>query len=133
MNVTEYIKKNYKKTIRTKECAVNSTKIFLPKPFTVPCADEVFMNFYYWDTYFTNLMLYSLNDISQAKNNIDNMKYLVETLGFIPNADHILENCQPPLFAQSVYDYYLFTKDNNESISSTETLLLILLDFCICL
>ncbi len=83
----------------------------LPKPFTVPCESGGFNNFYYWDTYFTNLALYSTGNAAQAKNNLDDFAAEIRQFGFIPNADHLMGRSQPPLFARAVYDYYLVTRD----------------------
>lgn len=100
----EYILDNWKNTIR-------ENKDILPKPYTVPCTKEVFINFYYWDTYFINLGLFRAGLIEQVKNNLDNMVYLLDKYGYIPNADHLLYRSQPPLFTRCVYDLYKFTND----------------------
>ena len=86
---------------------------FLPKPFTVPCESGGFRNFYYWDTYFTNFALYLTGNAAQAKNNLDDFAAEVERFGFIPNADHLTDRSQPPLFARATYDYLLATDDRN--------------------
>ena len=54
--VVEYIKANWVNTLRSPEDTIHGM-VRLPKPFTVPCAKELFTDFYYWDTYFTNLGL----------------------------------------------------------------------------
>lgn len=110
--VCQYIDKNIEKTVRFK--ISNKSKIQISYPFNVPCINEGFTDFYYWDTYFTNFVYYSKNKGEQAKNNLCNMKEMVEKLGFIPNADHLTDRSQPPLFARGVYDYYIFNnKDKN--------------------
>ncbi len=86
---------------------------FIEKPYTVPCIGEGFINFYYWDTYFTNLGLLEINP-EQAKNNLDVMRFFVKKYGFVPNADHLLDRSQPPLFTRGVYDYYQSTGDVEE-------------------
>ena len=59
----------------------------LPAPFSVPQAQgRTFMDLFYWDTYFTNLGLLSLGDIQQAKNNVDDILYLIDKYGYMPNA-----------------------------------------------
>ncbi len=59
----------------------------LPSPFSVPQAQgTTFMDLFYWDTYFTNLGLLSLGDIQQAKNNVDDILYLIDKYGYMPNA-----------------------------------------------
>ena len=100
----EYILNNWESTIR-------NNKDVLPKPYTVPCAKEVFINFYYWATYFINLGLFEAGLVEQVKNNLDNMVYLLDKYGYIPNADNLLYRSQPPLFTRCVYDLYKFTND----------------------
>lgn len=103
--VNEYIKKHWKNTIRTG--ISKSDEIPLPYPTTVPCENQRFTYFFYWDTYFANLgLLYDMPN--QALNNLRNMNYLVDRFGFIPNANltSMLNRSQPPLFCCAVYDYY---------------------------
>lgn len=109
MNINEQVKKyiveNWKKTVRLSQESVWSIK--LPYPFSVPCADERFVNFFYWDTYFANLGLL-IDNPEQAKNNLMTMKFLVNTLGYIPNSSLkvTFNRSQPPLYISAVYDYY---------------------------
>lgn len=103
--VTAYIKAHLPQTVRPAHGD-------LPYPFTVPCEDGGFNNFYYWDTYFTNLALYRVGMEGQAKNNIENYVAMVEKYGYIPNADHLTDRSQPPLFAMAVNDYFAHTGDS---------------------
>ncbi len=68
---------------------------------------------YYWDTYFTNLGLIADGNIVLAKNNIDNMLYMVEKYGFMPNGNRIyyLTRSQPPFLYLGVKDIYNVTND----------------------
>lgn len=109
-NVSNYIKNNWEKTIKQGEKAVNGI-IKMPFPFSTPCANEGFVDFYYWDTYFANIGLMHDGFVRQAENNLDNMKYLIGVLGYVPNANNILDRSQPPLFTAGVYDLYQFKKD----------------------
>ncbi len=102
--ITAYIKEHLPRTVR-------APKGDLPFPFTVPCEEGGFNNFYYWDTYFTNLALYRVGMEKQAKNNIENYVAMVEKYGYIPNADHLTDRSQPPLFAMAVSDYLSQTGD----------------------
>lgn len=107
--VLSYIKKNWSKSIRN---GYAGKGLPLPYPYTVPCPDERFTNFFYWDTYFTNLgLLY--DDIEQAKHNINNMQFFVDELGYIPNenVEVMFNHSQPPLYPHAVMDYYQKTKD----------------------
>ena len=103
----QYILNNWKNTIR-------ENKDVLPKPYTVPCIKEIFVNFFYWDTYFTNLGLLQAGLVKQVENNLDNMVYLLDKYGYIPNSDVLLYRSQPPFFTRCVYDLYKFT--NNKEI-----------------
>ena len=109
LEVEKYIAEHWDATIC--ESRKNSF-IKLPKPYSTPCAaDRVFANFYYWDTYFANLGLMLNERLEQAENNLDVMAFFVDKLGYIPNADTLINRTQPPLFTRGVYDLYQFTKD----------------------
>lgn len=73
-------------------------------PYTVPGVIG-FRNFFYWDTYFANWGLLSMEMYGQVKNNLLNMADFVDRFGYIPNADVLLNRSQPPLFTRAVYDY----------------------------
>lgn len=49
----------------------------------------------------------------QVKNNLDNFKYYIDILGYVPNANDMITRSQPPLFTRCVYEYYLCKKDEN--------------------
>lgn len=104
--VRAYIAENLTSTVRP-------PKDFLPKPFSVPCT-ETFDNFFYWDTYFTDLAFLELGNPEQVKNNLDNFAAEIDRFGFIPNADHLTDRSQPPLFCRAVYDLYIKTGDVSE-------------------
>lgn len=108
--VYSYIQSNFSRTVQSggKEM----------KPLISPCANKDFTCFFYWDTYFANLALFELGDFKQVKNNLDNMCYLLDKYGYIPNAyqpdspEQGLDNrSQPPLFSFAVNDYYRLTGD----------------------
>jgi alpha,alpha-trehalase len=108
--IIKYIKDNWDNTVRQPEDTIHGM-VRLPKPFTVPCAREAFTDFYYWDTYFTNLGLMLTGRDAQAENNLDNIKFFIDNLGYMPNANHLLDRSQPPLFTRGVYDLYKFRND----------------------
>ncbi|MBO5059318.1 MAG: alpha,alpha-trehalase [Clostridia bacterium] len=90
----------------------NGTLIGLPYPYSVPnigCFDEM----YYWDTYFTNIGLILSGRVMQAKYNVDNMLYLVNRIGFMPNGNrtYYLHNTQPPFLSEMVKAVYEYFKD----------------------
>ena len=76
MNTTNYIKQKLPITLREnrEDC---DTLIGLPYPYTVPCADGMFNELYYWDTYFANKALFAFGNVDQAKNNVLNILYLI--------------------------------------------------------
>lgn len=108
--VIEFIEDNFAKTIRL-NTEDNDTLIGLPYPYTVPCIDDMFQEMYYWDTYFTNVGLLIAGNLEQARNNADNMMYLVEKYGYMPNGNrtYYLKQSQPPflfLMVKEVHEQY---------------------------
>lgn len=109
--ISKYIEENWKTTIRDNTFADERVMVRFERPYTVPCAETLFVNFYYWDTYFTNVGLLLDGLSNQVENNIVNMRNFVRRWGYIPNSDLCINRTQPPLFTRAVYDYYLFTMD----------------------
>ncbi len=114
MTVKEYIKSNWKNTIKTIRMNNNRSKFKLPKAYSTPCVNALFINFFYWDTYFANIGLMLDGYGEQVVNNLDVMKFFVDFLGYVPNADHLVTRTQPPLFTRAVYDYYKKTGDKSK-------------------
>lgn len=85
----------------------------LPFPYNVPAADGIFNEMYYWDTYFLNTGLILSGNLEQAKNSIENLAFMLEKYGFIPNGNRVcfLHNSQPPFFSKMVSEYYQATGD----------------------
>lgn len=110
MKVTEYIKKNWEHTIVIPN-EHRPELLNISKPYSVPCADGTggFTDFYYWDTYFANLGLMLDGKVQQAENNLDIMAHFIGCIGYMPNASHLLERSQPPLFTRGVWDLYRIT------------------------
>lgn len=107
MNIREYINENLKLTIRS-NVTDDGTLIGLPKPYTVPCVQGSFQEMYYWDTYFTNVGLIRMGLLEQARNNIENMCYLIDKFGFMLNGNRLtyLTRSQPPFLSQMVREYF---------------------------
>ncbi len=82
--------------------------IALPRPYSTPTETDHFCNLYYWDTYFTNIGLILSGRAEQARNNTDNMIYLVEKYGYMPNANstHMLNRSQPPFLSLMIKDVF---------------------------
>ena len=110
MRVKKYIQENWVKTVRAPNQKGHGC-VSLPKPFSSPSIETEFEDFYYWDTYFINLGLLTDGLREQAKNNLDNIAYLIRHKGYMPNASHLHYTSQPPLFLSAVFDYYRYTND----------------------
>jgi len=111
--VYDYITSNWQKTIRYQPDD-RGTLLGLPSPYTVPCQSETTMqNYFYWDTYFTNVGLLQQGLVTLAKNNADNLLYLLRKYGFVPNGNrtYFLNRSQPPYLAQMVREIYERTGD----------------------
>lgn len=109
-----FIRSNWSKVVhvQTKD---SGTLIGLPKPYTVPGTGKNFQEMYYWDTYFTNIGLILDGHTEQAKNNVDNMLYLVKRYGFMPNGNRTfyLVRSQSPYLSMMIRDLYEVTKDKD--------------------
>ncbi|CAH2038007.1 unnamed protein product, partial [Iphiclides podalirius] len=85
--------------------------IYVPNGFIVPGGR--FKELYYWDSYWMirGLLLSNMKDTARAM--IENLLYLVEKLGYIPNGNRIyyLGRSQPPLLAAMVASYFAETGD----------------------
>ena len=121
--VLAYIKKSFPKTVREQTNA-GKKNINVPHPYTVPCADGLFQNLFYWDTYFTNLGLLQTGMEGLAKNNTDNLLFLANKLGYVPNANRweYSNRSQPPLLARMVGDIFSETKDRQWAKQAYRTL-----------
>ena len=108
--VSEFIKKNWDECVRS-VTEDDGTLIGLPYPYIVPSPKESLQEIYYWDTYFTCKGLYRSQKSELAKNCTDDMLYLVDRYGFMPNGNrtYYLSQSQPPVLSmmvKDVYDYY---------------------------
>lgn len=101
--VREFIRTSWDTSVQYSP-ADSQTLIGLPHPYTVPSVSETFQELYYWDTYFTNEGLVRDGRIDLAKNNTDNMLYLVERFGYMPNGSRTwyLNRSQPPFLCMMV-------------------------------
>ena len=115
--ILDFIKENWPKTI------VKDSEE-LPYPYTSPNTN-MFSNFYYWDLYFINKGLLLSKMPEQVENNIKDMVYFVNTLGYVPNSSfsHMRNRTQPPVLTLCVWDLYQYTKDKNIIIKYIDALL----------
>ena len=107
-----FIFNNWEKTIRENKEDKGSL-LGLPYPYTVPCISGTFQEMYYWDTYFTNIGLILSGEEKQAVNNVENIAYLIEKYGKMPNGSTtgFLNHSQPPFFSQMVREIFEKTED----------------------
>ncbi len=113
MNCQEFIAQNMDKTTKRGITNEEETFIKLPYPYSTPCADGMFQEMFYWDTYFTNKALFALGRKEQAVNNIRNMAFLLERFGKIPNGTrtYYSNRSQPPFFGCMLEDALLYAAD----------------------
>lgn len=102
----------------------NGSLIGLPYPYTVPSVADRFQEMYYWDTYFTNKGLIIGGKCEQAKNNVDNIIYLVNKFGYMPNGNrtYYLKSSQPPFLSLMVFDIYKEINDKKWLKNAVEAL-----------
>lgn len=110
--VEDYIAKHWDDCVKRNR-ADEGNLIGLPYPYTVPSVGH-FDEIYYWDTYFTNIGLIISGRSMLAKSNVDNMLYLVDRYGYMPNGNrtYFLKNSQPPFLSEMVRDIYRVFGDN---------------------
>ena len=107
--VREYIANNWAKTFH--DPSEMRGDFVVPKPYISPSIGGMYTDLYYWDVYFMNLGLMIDGHDEQVENNLDNMAYFINTLGYMPNANTLADRSQPPLFCSAVYDYYVHKGD----------------------
>lgn len=83
----------------------------LPFPYTSPCikGEGHFSFFFYWDTYFTNLGLLAQGHADMARNNIQNILWLIRRQGYMPNHVALFNRSQPPFLCRMVSEYFTAT------------------------
>lgn len=121
--IKKYIDENFEKCVRYSP-EDNGNLIGMPYRYTVP-STESFNELYYWDTYFTNVGLLKIGKAALAKSNVDNMLYLVDKFGFMPNGSRTfyLNRSQPPFLSEMVKDVYNYFKDRTWLYGAYNTLL----------
>ena len=107
--ILKYIRTSLGKTLRQhSDVDPLGKSIPLPYDFNVPCISINFQNLFYYDTYFLNRGLIALGDITQAENNVNDILFLVDKLGFVPNSNRLdmTNRSQPPYLCMMVKDIY---------------------------
>ena len=79
---------------------------------------------YYWDTYFINEGMILDGHLDYAKNNVDNMLYMVDKFGKMLNGNRTfyLNRSQPPYLSMMVARVYQENKDKQWLKKAYETL-----------
>lgn len=109
--VRAHIVASWDKSVRTSPD--DPTHVRVPYPYTVPSIEGAFEEMYYWDTYFTDRGLLLDGRLELAKQNCDNMLYLVDTYGFMPNGTRTfyLTRSQSPYLMMMVLDVFRQSQD----------------------
>ena len=107
-SVRSYIFNAWESTLRYQPEDTPDSLIGMPFPYTVPCAEGMFNEIYYWDTFFTNAGLIEDGKVEQARFNTSDLLYLVQRYGFVPNGNRLwyLNRSQPPYLARMVADVF---------------------------
>lgn len=111
--VLSYIENYWPKLIREEKEDIRSL-IGLPNKYIAPAATEVFQEQYYWDSYPVVRALIDHPKYSDvAIGMVNNLLYLVERFGIVPNASrfYFLTRSQPPVLSSMVSAVFEKTKD----------------------
>lgn len=114
--IVQHIEKLWDELTRT-AYEEKGTLLKLPKPYIVPGGR--FNEFFYWDSYFIMLGLQASGRIEMMENIVENCSYLIQNVGFVPNASrtHFLSRSQPPYFSlmldlvfETTHDEKIYTR-----------------------
>lgn len=119
--IDEHIEKLWDELART-AYEERGTLLKLPKPYIVPGGR--FNEFFYWDSYYIMLGLQVSGRVEMMENIIENCSYLIQTVGFVPNASrtHFLSRSQPPYFSLMLDLLFETTKSENIYVKYHDTL-----------
>lgn len=103
----EYIRRSWELTIR-EPSGQSPDEVPLPVRFTCPDPAPPFRGFYYWDTYYTSVGLWLSSRDDLARDNADNMLYLLDKMGYVPNYSDKsqLNRSEPPHASLQVRGVY---------------------------
>lgn len=112
MTLIEHILGNWDKTVRLQREG-DDRLVGLPYEYYVPSVTGMFQEMYYWDTYFTSRGLYLSGREALVKSAAEDMFYLVEKFGYMPNGNNLglLGRSQPPVLSEMVKDLYGIYQD----------------------
>ena len=119
--IEEHIEKLWDELTRT-SYEEKGTLMKLPKSYVVPGGR--FNEFFYWDSYYIMLGLQVSGRVEMMENIIENCSYLIQTVGFVPNASrtYFLSRSQPPYFSLMLDLLFETTNDENIYIKYHDTL-----------
>jgi len=119
--IDQHIEKLWDELTRT-AYEEKGTLLKLPKPYIVPGGR--FNEFFYWDSYFIMLGLQVSGRIEMMENIVENCSYLIQNVGFVPNASrtHFLSRSQPPYFSLMLDLIFETTNDQSIYIKYHDTL-----------
>lgn len=126
--VQKYIKESWSRTKMIDKNGSGFRGIDLPYPYSPPCivGEGKFTFFFYWDTFWTNeglLLSGEKENIELAKNNIQNMFWLIERHGFMPNHVGLENRSHPPMLCRMLRSYFENTGDEAFLKEGAKTLL----------
>ncbi len=101
-SAAQHIDTLWKVLTRQPDKSTTGTLIPLPNSYVVPGGR--FREVYYWDSYFTMLGLQKSERWDLIEDMVDNLSYLIETMGFIPNGNrtYYQGRSQPPFYSLMV-------------------------------
>jgi alpha,alpha-trehalase len=107
-SVLSYIHDNLERSIYRDADGSGFRGIDLPHRYTSPSikGEGKFSFFFYWDTHFTQFALYRTGHADVAKENIQNMLWLIDRHGFMPNHVGLDNRSQSPYLCRMVRDYF---------------------------
>ena len=105
--IIDWIRTNWDRSVAEDHDGSGFAGIDLPRRYTTPCIRDAgrFSFFFYWDTYFTNVGLLLHDRLDLARANIENMVWLVQRHGFMPNHVGLDHRSQTPYFGLMVAEY----------------------------
>lgn len=112
----EYIDKHWAELEHSQQTD-RGTLVGLPHPYIVPSFGSEGFKFkeqYYWDSYFTALGLDDAKHQHLIEGMLDNLIYMFERFGLIPNASrmYFTSRSQPPLLTSFIFHVYdTYNKD----------------------
>ena len=112
-DVRRHIADAWERSVRCCTADTPDSLIGLPRPYTVPCEDGMFNELYYWDTFFTNEGLIADGRVEMARDNTDDILFLIDRYGYMPNGNRLwyLSRSQPPFAALMVSRVFAATAD----------------------